>query len=161
MQTLLASIVAAVAGIAGTLLGAEMHRRTAREAREDARREQRHQDFLAALDEFTGAVGNLLDAEYDRAKKRIDHAPDNSRAEARQRSYQMRTSTWNAFYRLGLRAYTGAEHGLLNEAEEVIDKARHSGTESRDLDALKESSGAAKAALHEFVGRARRTRCES
>jgi hypothetical protein len=68
MQTLLASIVAAVAGIAGTLLGAEMHRRTAREAREDARREQRRQDFLAALDAFTGAVGNLLDAEYDRAK---------------------------------------------------------------------------------------------
>jgi hypothetical protein len=161
MQTLLASIVAAVAGIAGTLLGAEMHRRTAREAREDARREQRHQDFLAALDAFTGAVGSLLDAEYDRAKKRIERAPDNSRAEARQHSYQMRTSTWNAFYRLGLRAVTDGDHGLLDEAREVIEKARYSGTESLDPDALNESSGAAKAALDEFMGRARRTRCES
>jgi hypothetical protein len=159
MQPLLTSIVAAVAGIAGTLLGSEMHRRTARGVREDARRE--HQDFLAALETFTGAVGNLLDAEYDRAKKRIQHDSDDSRAAARQHSYQMRTSTWNAFYRLALRADSDADHVLLDEAEAVINKARHSGTESLNLSALQESSDAAKAALHEFLGRARRTRSES
>jgi hypothetical protein len=161
MQTLLASIIGAVAAIAGTLLGAEIHRRTNREAREDARREQRRLDFLAALDAFTGAVGNLLDAEYDRAKKRIQHAPEELRSEARQRSYEMRTSTWNAFYRLGLRADSDADHELLNVAEAVIEKARYSGTESANPGALQESSDAAKAAFHEFQSRARRTRRES
>jgi hypothetical protein len=158
---MLASIIGAVAVIVGALLGAEMHRRTAREVREDACREQRRQDFLAALDAFTGAVGNLLDAEYDRAKKRIQHDPDDSRAEARQRSYQMRTSTWNAFYRLGLRADSDADHDLLNVAEAVIEKARYSGTESANLGALAESSDAAKAELREFLRHASSTRRES
>jgi hypothetical protein len=75
MQTLLTSIVAAVAGLTGTLLGSYIQRRTVKEVHAETRSTQRRQELVAAIDVFTEAVGSLVDVEYDQLRNASNTLP--------------------------------------------------------------------------------------
>jgi hypothetical protein len=116
MQPIWPSIVA----VAGTLLGSFVtylfQRQTAQRTNSEVRSESRRKEFADAVAAFASQATTLRDAEFGRAKKRIDN-PRAPRKEEALETYRQRTAAWSAYYTVQL--YADPEEGktLVDEAE--------------------------------------------
>jgi len=126
MQPIWPSIVA----VAGTLLGSFVtylfQRQTAQRTNSEVRSESRRKEFADAVAAFASQATTLRDAEFGRAKKRIDN-PRAPRKEEALETYRQRTAAWSAYYTVQL--YADPEEGktLVDEAKsnQAVKANRH------------------------------------
>jgi hypothetical protein len=127
-------IAPSLVAVFGTLLGATLvyvfqSRLSARQV-DEARRDQRRQDYVDAATALASAVSTLIQAEYDRVKSRFQGVEDEQRERARRDAYDKRTLTRSAAFRLQLVGSPVEDGPLVLDAEELIRLCRSISTDS-------------------------------
>ncbi|WP_273732879.1 hypothetical protein [Mycolicibacterium septicum] len=151
MTTVWASVVA----VAGTLLGACLtyvfQLRSAERTIQSNRAEQRRKELAAAAAAYAAAASELCRAEYDRGIKRINNVQDESRGEARQLTYRLRTQTRSAYYLVRLLADPVTDHDVINAAQAVMDKAKMISVNTFNATDMQQRDADAANAIETFV----------
>jgi hypothetical protein len=148
-------IAASIIAVVGTLMGASLafvfqSRLSARDAADD-RQDRRRQEFVDATAELIAAISTLIQAEYDRAKRRLNEEDGERREHARQVAYDRRTDTRTALYRFRLLGDVASDSPLLATAERAIEASRAISANTPTLHDADARNHAAKHALEKLV----------
>lgn len=135
----------------GVVVGALVGFATQRYASHQARRQRRREDFISAAADFATAASQLIQVEYNRAKRRLSSEDGELRARARQDAYDQRTRTSSALYRLRLVSDPESDAALIASAEDVIRICREVSAEPRSMSDLGARNRAAREALDQVI----------
>jgi hypothetical protein len=140
----------------GVALTSLLHARQSSRQVDEARRDRRREDFIVTAAELTSSLAALIQAEYDRAKRRLEGEVGEAREQARQRVYDRRTEARTALYRLKIVGDLVKDAPLLASADAVIKSSREVSFGTSSIAAVNDKNRLAKEALDRFASEANR-----
>jgi hypothetical protein len=135
----------------GVVVGALVGFATQRYASRQARRQRRREDFISAAADFATAASQLIQVEYNRAKRRLSSEDGELRERARQDAYDQRTQANSALYRLRLVSDPERNAALIASAEGLIRLCREVSAQPKSMSDLGNRNRAARAALDQVI----------
>lgn len=151
MPEIASNVVAVIGTLLGTTLAFVLQGRLAARQVEEARRDRRRDEFLTAAATLTSSIAALIQAEYDRAKRRLNGEVGAQREQARQDAYDRRTDARTAQYRLQLVGDPSRDTDLLAMAMHVIEISKEISVNTTTTAEVNSKNREAKQALARLV----------
>ncbi|GAA1694503.1 hypothetical protein GCM10009808_09490 [Microbacterium sediminicola] len=151
MGEYLPSLIAVVGTLLGACLGFLFQGRLITRQMNETRLDKRREDYIDAATALASAISTLIQAEYNRAKLRIDRIEGEQRNTARQYIYDMRTAARAAAYRLQIVGSPIEDRELPATLDSLIELCRRISAHSTTIEETDKRSAAAKAALATLV----------
>jgi hypothetical protein len=147
MAAVLASVIAVLGTLGGTITGYIFQRRITERNEITSREERLRQERLIACSAFAGAVVEFRRVQYDRWYRLRENPQGIVPADVRTESYRLRSAAWSSFCRFRLTNTDGELARLGSEAVEAAANITHTTDETE----MRECGEHARILLEEFV----------
>ncbi|GAA1845750.1 hypothetical protein [Agromyces salentinus] len=154
MEVIWASVIAVLGTLSGAALAFALQSQLSKRQLAAARRDRQREEYITAAADLLTTVTALMQAEYNRAKKRIEGVAGDAREQARQDAYDRRTAARIALYRLQLVGNPAEYRSTGDEGGKLIDLCRQISAGTATVTDVESRRQAARAALDTLIGSA-------